>query len=106
MPNVSPITVRQEELLLRQRRRGEVMKTVGKVLLWFDLIILCFVYVGQRSGSHLFLWWFIGEFLLGAALLGYGTHIRSDADRSLAAISPGGDTEGLENEAGQQRRAS
>lgn len=106
MPNVSPITVREEELLLRQQRRGGVMKTVGKVLLWFDLIILCFVYVGQRSGSHLFWWWFIGEFLLGAVLLGYGTHIRSDADRRLAAISPSGGTENLDNEAGQQRRAS
>lgn len=106
MPNVGPVTVREEELLLRQQRRGGAMKTVGKVLLWFDVIIVCFVYVGQRSGSHLYWWWFIGEFILGAALLGYGTHISSDANRRLAAISPTGATEDLDDEAEQRRRAS
>jgi hypothetical protein len=106
MPNVSPITVREEELLLRQQRRGGLMKTVGKVLLWFDLIVVCFVYVGLRSGSHLYWWWFTGEFLLGAGLLAYGTHIRSDANRRLAAMSPTVGTEELEDQAEQQRRAS
>ena len=106
MPNVSPVTVREEELLLRQQRRGGTMKTVGKVLLWFDLIIVCFVYVGLRSGSHLFWWWFIGEFILGAGLLAYGTHVRSRADRRFAEISPSVSTADLPNEAEQQRRAS
>ena len=106
MPNVSPLIVREEELLLRQQRRGGVMKTVGKVLLWFDLIIVCFVYVGLRSGSYLFWWWFFGEFLLGAGLLGYGTHIRSDANRRLAEASPTIGRGDLQNEAEQQRRAS
>ena len=82
------------------------MKTTGKVLLWFDLIIICFVYVGLRSGSHLYWWWFIGEFLLGAGLLGYGTHIRSDADRRLAAMSHTVGMGDIQNEAEQQRRAS
>jgi len=106
MPNVSPITVREEELLLRRQRRGGVMKTVGKLLLWMDLILVCFVYVGLQSGSHLYWWWFIGEFVLGAALLGYGTHIRSEASRRLAEMSPSGGTADLQNEAEQQRRAS
>ncbi len=41
------------------------MMTVGKVLLWMDLILVCFVYAGLRTGSHLFLWWVLGEGLLG-----------------------------------------
>jgi hypothetical protein len=54
----------------------------------------------------LFWWWFIGEFLLGAGLLGYGTHIRSAANRRLAEMSPTVGTADLQNEAEQQRRAS
>ncbi len=106
MQKVSPLVVRQEELLLRQQRRGGVIKTVGKVLLWMDLIFVCFVYVGLESGSHLYWWWFIGEFILGAGLLGYGTHIRSEASRRLAEMSPTVGTWGLQNEAEQQPRAS
>lgn len=106
MANVSPIVVRQEELLLRQQRRGGLMKTAGKVLLWMDLIIVCFVYVGLESGSHLFWWWFIGEFILGAGLLAYGTHAKSQAGRQLPALSPTAVAESVQDEAEQQRRAS
>jgi hypothetical protein len=107
MPNVSPITIREEERRLRQQRRGGVMKTVGKVLLWFDLIIVCFAYVSMKDGSYLFWWWFLGEFLLGAGLMVYGTHVKSDANRRLAAISPAiGTAPEFESEAEQQRRAS
>lgn len=109
MPNVNAGCVREEELLLRQQRRGGVMKTVGKVLLWFDLIIVCFAYISMRDGSYFFWWWFLGEFLLGAGLMVYGTYLRSEAGRRLVALSP---TIGTppnfedESEAEQQRRAS
>jgi hypothetical protein len=105
MPNVGPELVRREELLLRQQRRGGVLKTVGKVLLWMDLIFVCFVYVGLQTGSHLYWWWSIGEFILGAGLMVYGTHLRSDASRRLAAMSPTAATRDLQNEAEQTRRA-
>ena len=81
------------------------MKTVGKVLLWMDLIIVCFVYVGLQSGSHLFWWWFIGEFVLGAGLLGYGTHLQSQAMRGLAALSPSATTADVQDEAEDERKA-
>ena len=83
------------------------MKTVGKVLLWFDLIIVCFAYVSMRDGSYFFWWWFLGEFILGAGFMVYGTHLRSEAGRRLAAMSPTvGVGVDLQNEAEQQRRAS
>ena len=59
------------------RRLGAVLVTVGKVLLWFDVILLCFVYVGLRSGSVMWMWWVTGEGLLGFLLLGVGLYIRS-----------------------------
>jgi hypothetical protein len=106
MANVNPGCVREEELLLRQQRRGGVMRTTGKVLLWFDLIIVCFGYMSVRDGSYFYVWWFVGEFLLGAGLMVYGTHIRSAAGRRLAEMSPTLGTGDLQNEGEQERRAS
>jgi hypothetical protein len=105
MPNVSAEVVRREELLLRQQRLGGVMKTVGKLLLWFDLIIVCFAYVSMRDGSYFFWWWFVAELLLGAGLMLYGNSRRSEARRLLAQMSTVLGTGDLHNEAEQQRRA-
>lgn len=58
---------------------GHTMATAGKVLLWMDLLLLAFVYVGVRSGSMFWVWWVIGEAALGGALLAAGIHIRKRA---------------------------
>jgi pheromone shutdown protein TraB len=80
--------VQQEIAAIEERRRGSVMATVGKVLLWMDLILVCFVYAGLRVGSHLFLWWVLGEGLVGLVLLAFGTHKKSHAQRRLAMLTP------------------
>ena len=80
--------------------------TVGKVLLWMDLILACFVYVGLRSGSHFFLWWVIAEGILGFALLGTGAQKRSEASRRLAELSPTVRDQDLPKETEPRRRAS
>jgi hypothetical protein len=49
--------IQREEAALEERRQGVIMLTVGKVLLWMDLILVCFVYAGLSAGSYLFLWW-------------------------------------------------
>jgi len=81
--------IRRESDALEEQRRGSVTTTVGKVLLWMDLLLACFVYVGLRSGSHLFLWWVLGEGLLGIVLLGVGFHRRADGQRKLDALASG-----------------
>ena len=93
-------------MLLERRRRASVMMTVGKVLLWMDLILACFVYVGLRSGSHFFLWWVIAEGILGFALLGAGAEKRSEASRRLAELSPTVGDQDLPKETEPRRRAS
>ena len=105
MPDILQ-SVRQETALLERQRRAGVMITVGKVLLWMDVILACFVYVGLRSGSYFFLWWVIAEGVLGFALLGAGLQKRSEANRRLAELSPTVGDQDLPNEAEQQRRAS
>lgn len=80
--------IRREVEALEEQRQGSVLMTVGKVLLWMDLILACFVYVGLRTGSHLFLWWVLGEAVLGLALIGVGTRKRAVAQRELAELAP------------------
>jgi hypothetical protein len=106
MPDIPQPRVQLETALLERQRRAGVMITVGKVLLWMDLILACFVYVGLRSGSHFFLWWVIAEGVLGVALLGIGSQKRSEANRRLAELSPTMGDQDQPGEAERQRRAS
>jgi len=64
--------IQREVEALEEQRQGSVLMTTGKVLLWMDLILVCFVYVGLRTGSLLFLWWVLGEAVLGFALMAVG----------------------------------
>ena len=80
--------IRREAEALEEQRQGSVAITVGQVLLWMDLLLACFVYVGLEGGSHLFLWWVLGEAVLGVVLLGIGSHRRADAQRKLAELAP------------------
>ena len=79
--------IQQEVAALEEQRRGTVLITVGKVLLWMDLILACFVYVGLRTGSYLFLWWVLVEGILGLALMGVGFHEIVDARRVLTELT-------------------
>jgi hypothetical protein len=97
--------VQQESALLEQQRRAGVVMTVGKVLLWMDLMLACFVYVGLRSGSQFFLWWVLAEGALGFGLLAVGWQSRSQASPRLAELSPRAGDEGLPEDEEQQRRA-
>jgi hypothetical protein len=67
---------------------GEGMITVGKALLGMDLILVCFVDIGFRTGSLLFLWWVLAEGILGLILIGLGVHRKSEAQRELNALEP------------------
>lgn len=58
-------------------RRGSTMAMVGKILLWMDLLLLSFVYVGVRSGSHMWAYWVSGQAILGFLLLGFGIRQRA-----------------------------
>ncbi len=66
----------EEAAMAGEERVGSVLMTVGKVLLWFAFILCSFVYVGLRSGSHMWMWWVLGEGILGLTLLIIGAHKR------------------------------
>ncbi|MGH9517346.1 MAG: hypothetical protein ACRD3P_16895 [Terriglobales bacterium] len=48
---------------------GTVLMTVGKLLLWTDLIFLSFVYSGIKGGSYLYVYWTVTQGAIGLALL-------------------------------------
>jgi len=65
--------IREEEVQLGgDEAQGSVLMTVGKLLLWTDLIFLAFVYSGIKGGSHLYLLWFLAQAAVGGTLLGIG----------------------------------
>jgi hypothetical protein len=41
-----------------------------------DFVLLIFVYVGLRSGSYMWLWWVLGEGILGLVLIEIGMRKR------------------------------
>jgi hypothetical protein len=65
--------IREEEVQLGgDEAQGSVLMTVGKLLLWTDLIFLAFVYSGIKGGSHLYMFWFLAQATVGGTLLGVG----------------------------------
>ena len=88
MLEIVELHIQREIEALEEQRQGSVAMTVGQVLLWMDLLLACFVYVGLQTGSHLFLWWVLAQGLLGLVLLGVGSHRKADARRKLAELAP------------------
>ena len=64
--------IREEEVQLGgDEAQGSVLMTVGKLLLWTDLIFLAFVYSGIKGGSYLYTFWFLAQAVVGGTLLAH-----------------------------------
>jgi hypothetical protein len=62
--------IREEEVQLGgDETQGTVLMTVGKLLLWTDLIFMSFIYSGLKGGSYLYLYWTTIQGLTGLILL-------------------------------------
>ena len=65
--------IREEEVQLGgHEAEGSVLMTVGKLLLWTDLIFLAFVYSSIKVGSSFYPIWFLVQGAIGCTLLGIG----------------------------------
>jgi hypothetical protein len=65
--------IREEEVQLGgDENRGAVLMTVGKLLLWTDLIFMAFVYSGIKGGSYLYACWTLTQGTVGLTLLTIG----------------------------------
>ncbi len=80
--------IERETAALELERHGEVLLTVAKALLGMELILICFVIVGLRDGSHLFLWWCIAEGAAGLILVWISLQKKSEAKKMLEALEP------------------
>jgi hypothetical protein len=62
--------MRMEEVQLGgHETQGTVLMTIGKLLLWTDLIFMAFVYSGIKGGSYLYVYWTLLQGAVGLALL-------------------------------------
>ncbi|HUK47073.1 MAG TPA: hypothetical protein VLW06_05755 [Terriglobales bacterium] len=69
--------IRMEEVQLGgNETKGAVLMTVGKLLLWTDLIFLSFVYAGIKGGSYLYTYWTLIQAAVGLTLLTIGRNKR------------------------------
>ena len=85
------------------RNRAELAATIGKWLLWMDLLIALFIYSSLRDGSYFFVYWFVAEAVLGVAVIVAGVHWHKVADRQLAQLEPAGQNpESFEYDRGEQ----
>ena len=65
--------IREEEVQLGgDETQGTVLMTVGKLLLWTDLIFLSFVYSGIKGGSYLYSYWTLIQGAIALTLLAVG----------------------------------
>ena len=65
--------IREEEVQLGgDETRGTVLMTVGKLLLWTDLIFFSFLFSGIKGGSYLYAYWTLVQGLVGLTLLTIG----------------------------------
>lgn len=65
--------IRIEEVQLGgDETKGAVLMTVGKLLLWTDLIFMAFIYSGLKGGSYLYVYWTVLQGLVGLTLLTVG----------------------------------
>ena len=71
----------EEEGMVERNRSGMALITVGKVLLWMDFLLLAFVLEGLRDGSQMWMWWVLGEGILGLLLIEIGMRKRGSLTR-------------------------
>src|SRR5437868_15355925 len=89
MPDNPQERVLRETAALEEQRRARVYKTVGKWLLWMDLLLLIFVYTGLRGGSYMWLIWVMVVGFLGLVVIGIGSSKHRRGERVLLGLSPG-----------------
>ena len=106
MPELNHDRILEEAAALEELRKGGVLKTVGKVLLWVELVPLAFVYMSIRAGVGLIVWWAVIEGVLGLALFIIGWRKRVRALAKLGVVSQTGPTPDWEYEAEQKPRVS
>jgi hypothetical protein len=80
--------LRATDEAVHEQRLGSVLVTVGWVLIAMDCILAVWIWVGLRSGSEMWLWWAIGEGILGFALIFIGRHKRQAGAQVIGENSP------------------
>ena len=106
MPDIPKARVLNEAAALEEQRQARVYKTIGKCLLWMDLLLLIFVYTGLRGGSYMWLLWVLIEGLAGLALIAIGSSKHRRANQGLLRLSQVRSEQDIDSDEEPQRKAS
>lgn len=61
----------------RYQRAALVLRTVGWLSIVWGLMISIYIWMGERAGSQLWLWWTIGQIVFGAICLGIASRLQA-----------------------------
>jgi hypothetical protein len=63
----------------RYQRAALVLRTLGWLSIVWGAMISIYIWMGERAGSLLWLWWTIGQFVAGAILLAIAGRLQNHA---------------------------
>jgi hypothetical protein len=76
----------QLDAMNAEMRSASILQTVGWVLLGFNAIPACLIFVGFRSGSYFWLYWMLVEGAIGFGLVMVGAYLRANAGRYISRL--------------------
>ncbi len=68
MPDLKSLQYK-DDVQIGRARRGTVAVVCGQLLLWIDVLLAILVFMGVRAGTWFWVWWVLGQGVLGLALL-------------------------------------
>lgn len=77
---------RQMDEMIGALHRASALLTIGYLLLFFDVVVACFVWAGLRVGSDFWLYWTVIQGVIGIALVGAALHTRSRMGKHLSRL--------------------
>jgi hypothetical protein len=77
---------KQMDAMNSELRWASILQTVGWVLLGFNAIPACLIFVGFRLGSYFWFYWMMIEGAIGFGLTVVGAYLKSDAGRHISRL--------------------
>jgi hypothetical protein len=79
------VRVNSVERSNKYMRTAIVLRTLGWLSIIWGLMVSMWIWMGEKAGSNLWLWWTLGQFAAGAVLLFLAARMQARATTLIAA---------------------
>ena len=80
--NTEPIAA-PEDRVNRYQRAVLGLRVIGWLSICWGFMISMWIWMGERAGSQLFLWWTLGQIVFGVICLAVASRVHERANRTL-----------------------